>query len=58
MLPQISYSGDQEPILATTSEQSTIISKHLFSKTAKPLMPVKPFLGTFEELLDVLEHCR
>ena len=43
MLPQISYSGDQEPILATTSEQSTIISKHLFSQTANPLMPVKPF---------------
>ena len=59
MLPQISYSGDQGPILDTMSEQSTIISKHFFSQTAKPLMPLplKPFLGTFEELLDVLEHC-
>ena len=52
MLPPISYSGDQEPIPATMSEQSTIMRQ-----TANPLMPMQPFRGTFEELLDVLEHC-
>ena len=35
MLPPISYSGDQEPILATMSEQSTII-RHLFKPNSEP----------------------
>ena len=35
MLQPISYSGDQELILATMSEQSTII-RHLFKPNSQP----------------------
>ena len=42
MLPLTSYSGDQAMMLATTSEQSTIISRQ----------PLKPFDAWFRKTIE------